>query len=214
MPKKLFPQIQRQGAARLGKHAETYFPDSLKGRGMTSRGFFSDRTRDHWRKQMGRGRREDRTMLYQPVKNGENDALTITCVLDLLMRVDHDAYTFSAGLTKLLGEEYGDLVWFDPYTVGRILKQLLGAQPALERHHRPMELVMWGGARQYVVRWDDANAWRWLAVARDRMGKRAEADQEALRDPKIGPPAPRTEDTWLVLEGIWEEMQVDKVSTT
>lgn len=196
MAKRLFPQITRQGAARLAKHDQAYVSESLYHQGLKP---FRPSVVTKWRRQMGLDPHDTpRKILYQPVKNGQNDALSITCVLDLLLRIDHDSYVYPAGVTKLLRDEYGHLVQYDPYTVGRIFSDLLAAMPpGLEHDEQPLATVHWGGARQLVVRADSLPAWQWLGLCRDLMGDRAESDQREARE---GNPVPRTPETWNVLD--------------
>lgn len=201
MPKKLYPQITRLGHAALAKHEAEYVSDPIHARGEKP---FTRTTINRWRKQMGHGMRKD-DMLYQPVKNGENHALSIACVVDLLLRIDHDAYTFPAGVTALLEQDYGHLVQFDSFTVGRIFSNLIGNSPLLaDKSQRPIGTVHWGGARQLVINWDSWKAWKWLGEIRDIMGRRASLDQKVMRQRGD---APRTASVWDPVEAIlWEKL--------
>lgn len=201
MPKKLYPQISRYGAASLAKHEAQYTPDPLAARGEKP---FSRTTIARWRRQMGHGMRKD-TMLYQPIKNGENDALSITCLVDLLLRIDHDAYVFPSGMTALLEQEYGHLVRWDVYTVGRIFSNLIGNSPLLaDKGERPIGTVHWGGARHLVINWSSWKAWQWLGEIRERMGRKAHEHQIAARK---GHDVPRDAEIWNLVESIeWAKL--------
>lgn len=201
MPKKLYPQITRYGSATLAKHEAEYVSDPIHGRGEKP----FDRTKiARWRKQMGHGMRKD-GMLYQPVRNGENHALSIACVVDLLLRVDHDAYVYPAGMTALLTQEYGHLVQWDPYTVGRIFSGLIGNSPMLvDRGARPIGSVTWGGARQLVINWSSWKAWQWLGEIRERMGAKALRDITEMR---AGNDVQRSPEVWDLVESIdWAKL--------
>ena len=200
MPRRKFPQVTRHGALRLAPHEQFYISEPLRHRGVTARGLWGEKTVEHWRAQMGHGKLVNRSLLYEPVRNGENHALSITCVLDLLLRVDHDTYVYAAGLHKLLIDEYGHLVTFDPYTVGRILSGLLDLQGDIPTDRQPFGTTSWGGARMIAVKWDDEQAWRWIGDVRARIAARAERDQEELR---AGGETSRSEEVWSTLEGLW-----------
>lgn len=203
MPRRKYVNINRHGRPRISKYEGHFTSEAMVFYTKVARPF-PEAVEQKWRRQMGRGRFQPKGMLAMPSRNGENDALSITCVLDLLLRIETDTAIHPAGFTQLLNEEYGHLVVFDPYTVGRIFSGLLEAteDAMVERPKdwpRPLDRIMESGARLLAVI-DGAveNRW-WLGNARELMGRRAERDIEEV---KGGAQAPRSEATWLVLEAV------------
>lgn len=203
MPRRKFVNIKRHGRPRISKYEAHFTSEAMVQFTKVARPF-PEKVEQKWRRQMGRGRFQPKGMLAMPSRNGENDAVSITCVLDLLLRIETDTAIHPSGFTDLLNEEYGHLVVFDPYTVGRIFTGLLdAAQDAMvdrpAHWQRPLDRIMESGARLLAVI-DGAveNRW-WLGNARELMGRKAQRD---IAEVQQGASPPRSEATWLVLEQV------------
>lgn len=203
MPRRKYVNIRRHGRPRLALREAHYVSQAFIEFTHNNRPF-SDKLVQRWQRQMGRGRFQPKSMLVEPARNGENHALSITCVLDLLLRIETDTAIHPSGFTAMLNEEYGHLVFFDPYTVGRIFSGLLEAveDSLVDRPAdwpRALDRIMESGARLIaVIDGATENRW-WLGNAREAMGARAERDIAAIKE---GMEPPRSEDTWAVLEEI------------
>lgn len=188
-PRRKFAHIDHD-IPRLSEHM--YWPSSLIAR--QHRNPVQLHLLQHWGRQMGIGK-APRTMFHQPGKAGYNDPVTITCVLDLILRSETDTYVEAGPLTDRLQDLYGHLVQFDSTTVGKILSTLAQEQRDVDRPNKDaniLDYVTAGGARKYVVM-EDVQGWLWLMGVREYFGRLAAERLEALRR---GAKPRRLDDIW------------------
>jgi hypothetical protein len=189
MPRIRFPQIARHGAIGLSPYAAKYQNPSLHKQSLKP--FYDDQVA-RWRAQVGNSRN-----LAEPVKNGDSHALSVTCVLDLLLRLHHNEFVYPAALMPHLERDYGHLVQWDAITVGRILSGILSL--CLDQPRRPIEFTHHGGARMLVVDEGTLDSWRFLGQLREKAGQRALENQKQARS---GSAVPRDEGFWNHLEDL------------
>lgn len=189
MPKIRFPQINRVGPIGLadGEHARLYRSQSLARASLKP---FTDDQARKWRNQVAHS-----TNLGEPVKNGENHALSVMCVLDLLLRLHHNEYIYAAGIYEHLERDYGHLVIWDNITIGRILTGI--ATLCADKDQPAMEFGTHRGARVYVVREDYLDGWRYLGALRE---KAAQVQLNLLKLARHGEVLPRPETFWNEME--------------
>lgn len=111
--------------------------------------------------------------LAHPSPAGYYDPLSIMCVTDLLLRLEHDSFIRSRHLANLLDIEYRQLSW-PSVVVGHILSDLAEAAAASGISPAPIERDLTKGGNRYIVR-TDPGSWQWLVAVRARLGELAEA---------------------------------------
>lgn len=200
MAKKKFPQITRHGEILWAPHENQYASELLRSQGLHP---IPTATARRWGHEVGLPPvRRTPWPLFAPLRNGENEPLTILCVVDALLRARTDGYIHAGALSKALNDRYGQLVVFEPYTVGRVLRGLYEAQPsrAPDEGMKPLELAQWGGIKMYAIIESQAN-WIWLANARESASQQVRAFQEAAIE--VG--WPRTEFIWQAFENLSDQ---------
>lgn len=106
--------------------------------------------------------------LTHPTPAGWCDPVSITLVLDLLLRLENDTTLRARHLTDLLTQEYPQVAW-NPNTVGRILSELSeAAAVAGATTEPPIERNLTRGGNRFVVNVNTHN-WNWLLGVRARM---------------------------------------------
>ena len=135
-----------------------------------------------WKRQVWRAERQVRTMVYYPSKNGFNDPLTITCLLDLLIRMEPATFLNAPVLVDFLEDEYPQIVW-DAVTVGRIMKALVEEAAITERpNNQPAPIIeyRYSDGRVYMINPSPGNHY-WLCQLREYFGRCAEKYARDLR---------------------------------
>jgi len=121
--------------------------------------------------------------LAHPAIAGLNDPVTITLLLDCLMRLEHDTAMRTHDLVNILDVEYPQILW-SAIVVGRILSDLAEACKGSGITPAPIALQKTGQGNRYIVQISQ-EGWKWLAKARTLMGQRAERLIEEERGSSI-----------------------------
>lgn len=116
-------------------------------------------------------RRQNDTM-YHSSPAGYYDPVTITLLLDMLLRCEHDTCIRARDLRFLLDVEYPQMMWTD-VTIGRVLSDLAEAARGSGVDPTPIEQQRTTHGHKYVLN-ITRNGWVWLRDARIRMGDYAE----------------------------------------
>lgn len=156
-----YPRHLRHGTIRLSDETERprYHPSTLKQR------LFTDAAMNEWTSQ--------RRAFVRPFPNGRRDPVTISLVLDLLMRLEHDRVLRTREVIELLRLNYPQATW-DPTTVGWILSEICHvAAESGAPSPRPIEKATDSqGKYFYVVHPTPAN-WQWMGRLRHEVGQKA-----------------------------------------
>jgi hypothetical protein len=128
--------------------------------------------------------RQQRETLVHPSPNSHTDAVCVTLVLDVLLRLNPSSRIRSRELTAELNQLYPQILW-DTRTVGRILASSFEAAKgsAAPENELPLSSYVSQGLTTYVVNPTLLN-WRWLAQVRHNLGVLAEA--QVSRERKLG----------------------------
>lgn len=168
-------------------------PTPYEPRGMTNTGaHFPEAARKRWRAQMEWLQRGHGRGLHRIPSNGRYDPVTITAVLDAILRIEPTSWMTAARLTEFLNARYPGLRW-DSTTVGMILNKICDAAADKTQGEANPPLITWkvAGLSQYG-QGGHAQAIQWLGAARDAMGRAAEQQTGDPRDPEI----------WNVIENL------------
>jgi hypothetical protein len=157
-----------------------YRPDGLEGFDLAK----------HDRERMAR----EIAVLVHPSPAGYYDPVTITSVIDMILRLEHDTTIRPRDLVPLLSQHYPNLIW-KPIVVGRVLSDLTEAASAQEEPAIQKSLSS-GGHRYSIAVTPDA--WRWLVKTRDAMAEMAFRQIEIER--ATGEPVKRTSFPFEVLD--------------
>lgn len=115
--------------------------------------------------------------LAHPTPAGYYDPLSIMCVVDLLLRLEHDTIIRARDLAKLLTSEYPHFTW-PGIVAGRIMSDLAEAALATGMAELPIAHAEDKRGHYFVVSTTPA-AWEWLLGVRVAIGTLAE-EQVAL----------------------------------
>lgn len=171
MPTKRWPHLSYAGSPHLSFDGGKFFKPESLGDAKVFRTWDTAR----WRTQA--------SVLSHPSPNSDTDPVTLTLVLDCLLRLEHDTILRATTLVPVLADNYPQIKW-DNVTVGKILSSLYeAAQTAPGIAGKPgIEVAKESNGRNVYGVNLSVEFWQWLGAARTIMGTRAERLMRDERD--------------------------------
>lgn len=160
-------------------------PNPYEPRQMAALGHsFPTAAKKRWRHQMEWLQRGHGRGIKRVPRNGRYDPVSITAVLDAILRIEPTSWMTAARLTEFLTARYPGMAW-DSVTVGIILNKIADAAADKTIGEANPPLITWkvSGLSQYG-QGGHSQASDWLGAARDVMGQAAE-QRDDTREPEI-----------------------------